>query len=120
MDLKKPPVEKMVSYLPNKIVDCLISTNQLSLGELRFILCILSATYSGSSQSVSLSTAQLSEKIGLTKGSVHRVRKKLRQKNIIIVFGTPQKECYSYSVEENILLWKISPKKDNKLSYLYN
>ena len=73
---------------------------------------IIRKTYGFGKKDDHISTSQFQAATGMSKGSIHRARKKLLEMNIIGVSKKGYTSVLMYSIQKNYKNWRVYPKKD--------
>ncbi len=105
-----PQLENGYTKIANEILDNLCRTR--IRGEYRQMLdFIIRKTYGFNKKRDSISTTQIVEGTGLTKSSVHKARKWLKDMKIISIAQEGYTSFVTYSINKRYKEWRVYPKK---------
>jgi len=109
--MANPQKENGYTPIANELLEALGKT-RIS-GEARQMLdIILRKTYGWNKSTDPISTTQFTAYTGLTRRSIYKARRKLREMNIITVSQKGARHTLSYSIQKDYDNWVLSPKKE--------
>lgn len=106
-----PQLENGYTKIANEILDALCKTR--IKGECRQLLdLILRKTYGYKKKSDNISTSQIIKATGLSRSSIYKARRWLKENNFITVSQKGDSNFLNYSFQKDYNKWVVSPKKE--------
>ena len=112
--MASPQIENGYTRIANELLEQLSKT-KIRSEALQLILAIIRKTYGFNKKKDMISTSQFMELTGLSRASVYRARRKLRDANMITIYTSDDSQIRSYSIQKNYDKWKVSTKMNRGL-----
>jgi len=110
--MANPQLENGYTQIANELLEFLYKRN-LSPYEMRLFLFILRKTWGFKKKTDIIASRQFKKEIGLDRRIIHKVLKRLINKNIIVT-STGDKKGKSYGIQKDFDKWNLSPLRVTK------